>query len=76
MEAALAASWEHALVDLREFLKQEPWNPRAGMEALALYLSKGAEKFPTVTRLHFQTASKSSGASIPAGSGRNWDLQQ
>jgi AcrR family transcriptional regulator len=70
MEAALAASWEHALVDLRVFLKQEPWNPRAGMEALAMYLSEGAEKFPTVTRLHFQTASKSSGAGVSAGSGR------
>jgi len=70
MEAALAASWEHALVDLRVFLKREPWDPRSGMESLALYLSEGAEKFPTVTRLHFQTAKTSDAGGMPADSSR------
>ena len=70
LEAALAASWEHALVDLMVFLNQDPWEPRSGMESLARYLSEGATKFPTVTRLHFQTAKTASAGGISEGFGR------
>lgn len=70
MEAALAASWEHALADLRGFLDEDSWEPRTALQSLARYLSEGAAKFPTVTRLHFQGASAVRGISRGAESGR------
>jgi len=50
LEAALASSWEHALAHLREFLGREPWDARAVLTDIALFLIEGGYRYPAVTR--------------------------
>ncbi len=53
MEAAIVATWEHAVGDMRAFLDVEPGKIDQGIEALALYLLQGGHRFPNVTKAHF-----------------------
>ncbi len=46
MEAAIVATWEHAVGDMRAFLDVEPGKIDQGIEALALYLLQGGHRFP------------------------------
>lgn len=78
MAAAMAASWRHALEDLRGFLDAAPWKPRLALNEIGCFLRLGALRYPTITRLHF-LGTKESGipesalASFQAGS-TFWDF--
>jgi len=50
LDAAFSASWEHALVHIREFLSGDPWDPRKGLRRLARFLLEGGYDHPAVTR--------------------------
>lgn len=52
MEAAIAASWTHAVGDLVKFLAVTPEDIGKGVEALILYLLKGGKTYPNVARAH------------------------
>lgn len=59
MEAAIEASWKHAADDLRSFLSVMPEAIGSGVEALILYLLKGGETYPNITRAYLMGASPS-----------------
>lgn len=50
LSEALASSWKHALEDIGESLRSEPWNPETGLLEIARYLLEGSRLFPRVTR--------------------------
>ena len=50
LDAAFSASWEHALVHVREFLSGDPWDARKGLRGLARFLLDGGYAYPAVTR--------------------------
>jgi AcrR family transcriptional regulator len=50
LDAAFSASWEHALVHIREFLSGDPWDARKGLRGLARFLLEGGYTHPAVTR--------------------------
>lgn len=78
MSAALAASWNHALEDLQGFLNTRPWDPKAAILEIAIFLRLGARRYPKVTRLHFLGARDEGHADLslvssPPGS-RFWEF--
>lgn len=50
LDAAFSASWEHALVHIRDFLSGDPWDARSGLRSLACFLLEGGYAHPAVTR--------------------------
>ena len=78
MSAALAASWNHALEDLQGFLSTRPWDPKAAILEIAIFLRLGARRYPTVTRLHFLGArvagSVDSSLTSPPSGSRFWEF--
>jgi AcrR family transcriptional regulator len=53
LEAALAASWEHASAHLRDYVSMEPWDPRAALSGIAVFLFEGGFRFPAVMKANF-----------------------
>lgn len=55
LDAAFFASWEHALVHIREYLSGDPWDARKGLRNLATFLLEGGYVHPAVTRATLTT---------------------
>lgn len=53
IEAALAASWDHAAGHVRSYLDAEPWDPREALRNIAVFMLEGGFRFPMVTEANF-----------------------